>query len=111
MSRLAVDMFAFVPIDRVVPDQNDGSRGDEVSQEEDRQDASKFECRPGSAGENALVGGAVSGREVLERAEDVGDGSPPGGQKRSGQECREACGGRLGESRCKDGKQRSRFGW
>jgi hypothetical protein len=47
VSSLAIDLGSSVPIDGVVPDENDGSSGNELSEEECSQKTGQFECGPG----------------------------------------------------------------
>ena len=75
------------------------------------QGAAEREPGPGCAGQNALVVGAVPRCQVAERAEQVGDGSSPGGDEGRDQQCREPLVGGVGEVQGENLDQRVCFGW
>jgi hypothetical protein len=100
-----------VPVHGVVADQHHGASGEQVVEQESHQGTAEGEPGPRRAGEHALVIGAVPGCQVAERAEQVGDGSPPGGDEGGDQQCREALVGGAGEVESENLDQRVRFGW
>jgi hypothetical protein len=98
-------------VNGVITDQDDGAVGDGMSQEEARQGTAEVQGRPGGAGEDALVVGAMSGGEPAEGAEQVRDGAPAGGQEGAEQERDEPALGRLGEGGREPADERDRLGW
>ena len=84
-------------VDGVVPDEHDRAGGDDVVEQEPSHGAPDGGPRPRGTGEDAAVVGRVTGGEVAEGAEDVGDGPPAGRQDGPDQEDGEPLVGRAGE--------------
>jgi hypothetical protein len=111
MSCLAVDVLALVPVNGVIADQGDDTVGEEMLKQKPGERASQRDSRPRRAGQDALVVGEMSRREMPEGANDVGDGAPPGGQHRADQQGREPLVRRVGEGEYDRLHQRARLGW
>lgn len=103
---LAVHLFAPVPVHGVVPDQHDRAAGDEVVEQEPHQDAAESEPGPPGRRGHLSVGGAVPGRQVPGRPQEVGDGPPSGGQDGRAEEGEEPGVGGLGGQRRERREQR-----
>jgi hypothetical protein len=84
-------------VDGVVADEEHRSVRDAVPKEEPGQGDPELEPRPGGAGQDAPVGGAMGGGEPARGAEQVGDGVPAGGEGGGGRQDEEASEGRPGE--------------
>ena len=108
---LAVDALPLVPVHGVVAEEHHGTSGEQVVEHEAHQNTAECQPGPGCAGQNALVIGAVSGCQMAECAEQVGDGSSPGGDEGRDQQCRETLVGGAGEVKGQNRDQRMRFGW
>ena len=108
---LAVHGPAGVPIDGVVADQLDRPVGDDVFEQEPHQGAAEREAGPGCSGQDAAVTGNVSGCQLAEGAQQVGDGAPAGRQDGSGQERGEPLVGGAGEVESENLYERVRLGW
>src|SRR5262245_20357283 len=111
MPGLAVDAPAWVAIDRVVADQDDRVRRAEPADEQSSQGAAEVQARPGGAGEDALIVGAMAGGQSTERAEQVDDGVPALGEDRGGEQDDEAAERWPGERGGKRFEQRLGLGW
>ena len=111
VAALAVDLGAAVLGDGIVARQGDGPVGDEVVEDEPRQEASQSERGPTAFGEDAVIAGGISGSQPRDGAEQVGDGAASGGQDRGHEQDEEALAGRLQEDGCELVEQRPCEGW
>src|SRR5262249_48883961 len=106
MARLAVDLASRMPVHGVITDQEHRVVARQSAEDLLAGTPGCLQSRPVCAGEDALVGGAMTWSEGAEEPQEVGDGASPGGQQgRQGQESETAEGG-DGEGR----GQRQQYG-
>jgi hypothetical protein len=83
VTSFAVDVFTRMTFDGIVPNEEDGALGQEVSQEKSAQGTSQLESRPPSRREDPLRGSAMSRGPWAEGSQEVGDSTPSSGENRT----------------------------
>src|SRR4051812_18935788 len=84
-------------VHRVIADRWDGTLGDPAPQDEVGQGMAQDPERPAASGEDAMITGGMSKSQPADSAQQVGDGSPAGGDHGPEHQGEEALEGRPSE--------------
>ena len=100
-----------MPVHRVVADQHHGAIGEQVVEQEPDQGAAQRQPGPRGAGQDAAVVGGMTGGQLPEGPQHIGDGASAGGEDGSDQQGGDALVGGVGEVQGQNLDERVRLGW